>query len=120
MRRLRVAIIDLVTKGPTRSIYARVMHANYASIMPQAVAVWCEAEGHEVSFVCYTGLEDLSDELPGAVDLVFIGAFSQSAQLAYALSNFFQHRGAVTVLGGPHARCYPEDASKYYDYVLGF
>ena len=29
-------------------------------------------------------------------------------------------RGAVTVLGGPHARCYPEDAQKYYDYVLGF
>ena len=28
--------------------------------------------------------------------------------------------GAVTVLGGPHARCYPEDASKYFDYVLGF
>ena len=26
----------------------------------------------------------------------------------------------MTVLGGPHARCYPEDASEYYDYVLGF
>ncbi|MFL5434115.1 MAG: B12-binding domain-containing radical SAM protein [Myxococcales bacterium] len=120
MRRLRVAIIDLVTKGPTRSIYARVMHANYASIMPQAVAVWCEAEGHEVSFVCYTGLEDLSDELPGAVDLVFIGAFTEAALLAYALSSRFRAQGAVTVLGGPHARCYPEDARKYFDYVLGF
>jgi hypothetical protein len=26
----------------------------------------------------------------------------------------------VTVLGGPHARCYPQDAQKYFDYVLGF
>jgi hypothetical protein len=24
------------------------------------------------------------------------------------------------VLGGPHARCYPEDAAHYFDYVLGF
>ena len=52
--------------------------------------------------------------------MLFIGAFTQSAQLAYALSNLFRQRGAVTVLGGPHARCYPEDARKYFDYVLGF
>src|ERR1700750_2060296 len=120
MRRLRFAIIDLVTKGPTRSVYARVMHANYASIMPQAVAVWCEAEGHEVSFVCYTGLEDLSDELPGSCVLVFMGASTEAALLAYALSSRFRAQGAVTVLGGPHARCYPEGARKYFDYVLGF
>ena len=50
----------------------------------------------------------------------FIAAYTQSAQLAYALSNLFRRRGAVTVLGGPHARCYPEDASQYFDYVLGF
>jgi hypothetical protein len=120
MRKLRVGIIDLVTKGPNRSLYARVMHANLASIMPQVVGVWCEEEGHDVTFVCFTGLEDLVDELPRDVDLVFIGAFTQAAQLAYALSNLFRSRGAVTVLGGPHARCYPEDAGKYFDYVLGF
>src|SRR3954468_4841583 len=115
MRRLRIGILDLVTKSPNPSLYGRVMNANLASIMPQVLGVWCEQEGHQVQVVCYTGMEDLLEELPSAVDLVFIGAFSQSAQLAYALSNFFQQRGAVTVLGGPHARCYPEDASKYYD-----
>ena len=120
MRRLQIGILDLVTKSPNPSLYGRVMNANLASIMPQVVGVWCEQEGHQVQVVCYTGVEDLLEELPSAVDLVFIGAFSQSAQLAYALSNFFQQRGAVTVLGGPHARCYPEDASKYADYVLGF
>jgi hypothetical protein len=32
----------------------------------------------------------------------------------------FRAKGAVTVIGGPHARCYPEDAGRYFDYVLGF
>jgi len=96
------------------------MNANLASIMPQVVGVWCEAEGHEVTFVCYTGFEDLAEELPEDVDVVFIGAFTEAALLAYALSNRFRSKGAVTVLGGPHARSYPEDARKYFDYVVGF
>lgn len=120
MRKLRIGVIDLVTQGPTTSLWARVMHANLASIMPQVVAVWCKRQGHDVSFLCYTGLEDLSEALPRNLDLVFIGAFTEAALLAYALSNRFRAEGAVTVLGGPHARCYPQDAQKYFDYVLGF
>ena len=96
------------------------MNANLASIMPQVLAVWCEEAGHEVHYVCYTGAEDLLAEIPADVDLLFIGAFTEAAQLAYALSNLFRQRGAITVLGGPHARCYPEDAQRYFDYVLGF
>ena len=120
MRKLRIGIIDLVARRPTKRLYGRVMNANLASIMPQVVAVWCEEEGHDVTFVCYTGREDISDEIPDQCDLVFIGAFTQAAQLSYALSALCRSRGAVTVLGGPHARCYPEDAAKYFDYVLGF
>lgn len=120
MRKLRIGVIDLVSKGPTRALWARVMNANLASIMPQAVALWCKEEGHDVTFLCYTGFENLAEELPANVDLVFIGAFTEAAQLAYALSNQFRSRGAVTVIGGPHARCYPQDAQKYFDYVLGF
>ena len=120
MRKLRIGIIDLVSKNPTRTMWARVMNANFASIMPQAVAVWCQQEGHDVTYLCYTGLEELADEMPNNVDLVFIGAFTEAAQLAYALSNQFRSRGAVTALGGPHARCYPQDGQKYFDYVLGF
>jgi len=120
MRRLRIGILDLVTKSPNPSLYGRIMNANLASIMPQMLGVWCEQEGHSVTLVCYTGLEDLLEELPKDLDVLFVGAFTQSAQLAYALSNLFRRHGAVTVLGGPHARCYPEDARKYFDYVLGF
>jgi hypothetical protein len=96
------------------------MNASLASIMPQVIGVWCKQEGHEVAFVCYTGFEDLLTELPDNVDVVFIGAFTEAAHTAYALSSLFRGRGAITVLGGPHARCYPEDAARYFDYVLGF
>jgi hypothetical protein len=120
MRRLQIGVIDLVAKGPVQTLYARVMNANLASIMPQVVGAWCESEGHEVTFVCYTGFENFWDELPPKLDLVFIGAFTDAALTAYALSHLFRSKGAVTALGGPHARCYPEDARKHFDYVLGF
>jgi hypothetical protein len=119
-RRRRIGIVDLVTKNSRRSLYGRIMNANLASIMPQVLAVWCEEAGHEVHYVCYTGAEDLLAEIPQDVEVLFIGAFTEAAQLAYAMSNLFRQRGAVTVLGGPHARCYPEDAQRYFDYVLGF
>jgi hypothetical protein len=117
--RLRIGVLDLVTKSRP-SLYGRVMNANLASIMPQVVAVWCERAGHDVQFICYTGIEDLAKELPQELDLLFVGAFTQSAHLAYALSHMFRRRGAVTVIGGPHARCYPEDSARHFDYVLGF
>lgn len=120
IRRLHIGIIDLITKGPTRALWDRVMNASFAGIMPQVVGVWCEEEGHRVTFVSYTGFENLIDELPENVDIVFIGAFTEAAQTAYALSKLFQSRGAVTVLGGPHARCYPQDSIRYFDYVVGF
>ena len=120
MRSLHVTIIDLVTKGPTDSLYARVMNHNLASIMPQVVGVWCEELGHQVRFICYTGREDLHQELLEETDIVIIGAFTRSALTAYAISQMFRARGAVTVLGGPHARSYPQDSAQYFDYVLGF
>lgn len=119
-RKLKIGIIDLVSKKPNNGLFARIMNANFASIMPQVIGVWCEEVGHEVTYVCYTGRENLLNELPVNADLIFIGAFTESAQTAYALSNFCRSRGAVTALGGPHARCYPEDSVKYFDYVVGF
>ncbi|HKB35313.1 MAG TPA: hypothetical protein VKD72_02600, partial [Gemmataceae bacterium] len=120
MKKLRVGIIDLVARGPARSLFMRIMGANLASVMPQAIAAWCAQEGHEVAYLCYTGAGNLLQSPPVAADLVFVSAFTESAQTAYALSNFCRSQGAVTVLGGPHARCYPVDALRYFDYVLGF
>jgi hypothetical protein len=119
MRRLRIGVLDLATNAPVRTVYGRLMNANLASIMPQAVAAWCEQEGHDVCFACYTGLQSPLQALPRTLDLLFIGAFTQAAQLAYALSNVFRRRGTIVALGGPHARSYPADAGRYFDYVLG-
>jgi hypothetical protein len=119
-KKLKVGVVDLVCKGPTHTLWGKIMHANLASIMPQVIATWCEQEGHDVKLVCYTGRENLEQEFSGGFDIVFISSFTQAALLAYALSNNFRKRGIVTVLGGPHARCYPDDARLYFDYVLGF
>src|SRR3954466_4772404 len=120
MRKLKIGVVDLVSKGPNHTLWGRIMYPNLMSIMPQVIATWCSEEGHEVNMICYTGREDLDKELPDGVDLVFLCSFTQAALLAYSLSNFFRSQGVVTVLGGPHARCYPDDAIKYFDYVLGF
>ena len=120
MKKLNIAVVDLVTNRPTRALYSRFMNANLASIMGQATAVWCEELGHDVRYICFTGAEDIVAEVGNGVDVVIIGAFTRSAQFAYALSALFRAGGATTILGGPHARCYPDDAALYFDYVLGF
>jgi hypothetical protein len=119
VRRLRVTVLDLVSKGPSKALWHRLMIPNFASIMPQVIGVWCEELGHEARVVCYTGSEDLPATLADT-DVVFITAFTHAAQFASAISNYARQRGIVTVLGGPHARSYPEDARQYFDYVLGF
>jgi hypothetical protein len=119
-RRLRIGIIDIVENTTKPGLYTRIMNANFAGVMPQAIGVWCEQMGHQVHLVCYTGVEDLTKEFPDDLDFVFVAAFTTAAHLAYALSNLFRSRGAITVLGGPHARCYPEDAQRFFDHVLGF
>jgi len=96
------------------------MNANFASIMPQVVATWCEEQGHSVDLICYTGQEDLDFRHAEPVDFVFISSFTQASFLAYSLSQYYRSQGAVTALGGPHARCYPQDAVRYFDYVFGF
>jgi hypothetical protein len=118
-KRLKIGIVDLIARQPTKSIYARIVNPNYSSITPQFVAVWAEQLGHEVHFVSYTGFENLYRELPQDVDVVFVSTFTQAAYTAYAISNIFRKKNVVTVLGGPHARAYAEDAMRYFDYVMG-
>lgn len=119
MKKLRIGIIDLIHNKPSRSLYRRYMFSNYASIMPQVIGVWCRDEGHEVHYSIYTGTQKINTLVGDHTDLVFISSFSFTAQLAYALSAYYRSLGMVTVLGGPHARSFPEDASLYFDYVLG-
>ena len=116
---IRVGILDLINKKPTRALKARVLKPNYASIMPQAIAVWAEQKGCQVQYMTYTGFEDLYHEMPRDIDVIFVCAFTPAAYLAYSIANFYRKQNVVTVLGGPHARAYPDDARNYFDYVLG-
>lgn len=118
-KKLKVGILDLAARAPSNKMFSRMMRANLASIMPQVIGVWSEEAGHQVQFLCYTGTENLLEELPDDIDVLFISAFTRSAHLAYAISNLYQQQRTITVLGGPHARCYPADAQRYFDYVLG-
>src|SRR3546814_20138958 len=95
MRKLRITVVDLVTKGPTSRLYNRVMNANLASIMPQAVAVWCEELGHDVRYICYTCVEALAAALSQDNDVPSIGASPRQAQPPIPPANL--HRPA------PHA-----------------
>src|SRR5690606_26171762 len=120
MRKLKIGIIDLVSKGPTNTLWARIMHANLASIMPQVVATWCEQAGHEVTFICYTGLENLEKELPRNVNIVFICSFTQAAFLAYGVSMYCTLTCTVTVVGGRNVSFDSDVARTDCDYVLRF
>ena len=120
MRKLKVAVVDILGKSASKKAYSRHMRANNMSIGPQVVAVWCDELGHDVSMVYYNGPDLYQGAVPEDVDIVFINAFSQNAMLAYALSNYFRSKGAVTALGGPHSRSYPDDTAKYFDYAIGF
>ncbi len=115
---MRIKVIDFAERGPTRDLFKRKMSPSFASVMPQAIACWCEELGHDVRYLCYSGGEDLTADA-GETDLLIVGAFTLSAYTAYAVSGIFRAQGAITALGGPHARCYPEDAARHFDYVLG-
>lgn len=114
-----IGIIDLVHNGPTNDLYQRLINSSVMSIMPQVIGAWCRQMGHNVDYVFYGGLSNLSKQIPGKLDIVFINSFTFTAHLAYALSTMLRSKGVITILGGPHARCYPEDSQRYFDYVIG-
>jgi len=115
----RVGVLELVTHAPTAALVSNVLGPNLAGIMPQVISVWAERAGHDVSYLCYTGKQKLPEQIPSEVDVLFVSAFTQSAQLAYAVAYWARSKGITTILGGPHARCYPDDAAQHFDYVVG-
>ena len=120
MRKLRVCVIDLVSRGPC-SLFMRVMAPNLASIMPQVVAVWCSQEGMRSPSSLHRRREPDRRRCLPTPTWSFIGAFTEAAQTAYALEPLLPcPRSRSLPSAVPHARCYPQDALHYFDYVLGF
>ncbi len=119
---MRIGVLDLLTlpaRRPAEIVYNVMLTKQYASVMPQAIAVWCRRRGHETFYGAYWGLGDPRRLLPTDLDLVFVASYTQASALAYALAKLYRRDGVRTVLGGPHAKAFPEDARRFFDLVVG-
>jgi hypothetical protein len=119
---MRIGILDLLSdtlQGDwARRAYGIYFRKQFVTLIPQAIAVWCRQMGHGVRYATYWGQADPLSLLPSDADIVFICSFTQASALAYAISTALRQRGTLTVLGGPHARSFPTDASRYFDIVV--
>ena len=119
---MRIGVIELLKASPARGhlqrLYTRFIIKQYASVMPQAVSVWCRELGHEVHYATYYGQEDPRALLPRDLDLVFIATYTQASALAYALARVFRREGVTTVAGGHHAKSFPADCLRFFDVVV--
>jgi radical SAM superfamily enzyme YgiQ (UPF0313 family) len=118
---MNIGILDLLTvsaRNPLDYADCFVVRKQYASLTPQAIAVWCRQLGHRVHYATYFGFGDPKARLPSDLDVVFISAHTPRAPLAYALSKLYRLERTRTVIGGPHAKAYPQDCLRYFDLVV--
>jgi radical SAM superfamily enzyme YgiQ (UPF0313 family) len=120
---MRIGVLDLLadseSRGCAERIYGHYFRRQFTSIMPQIVSVWCRQLGHDVHYRTFYGQKDPLSLLPADLDIVFISAYTQASALAYALSRIWRQRGTLTVLGGPHAKAFPQDCLRFFDIVVG-
>lgn len=119
---MKIGVLDILSFRPARgwmqSTVARYIYRQYASIMPQAVSVWCRQLGHDTFYATYYGIGDARSLLPDDLDAVFISAYTQACPLAYALAKLFRKDGVLTIIGGPHAKAFPDDCARFFDVVV--
>ena len=119
---MRVGIIDILADTPPGNwrtrLYNLYFRRQLMGIMPQVISVWCRRLGHEVHYMTYYGQKDLLRLLPTEIDVLFVSAYTQASALAYAVAKVFRKRGALTVIGGAHARSFPADCLRFFDLVV--
>jgi len=119
---MRVAVLEILALPENRLaylFYQLLLTKQFASVMPQAVSAWCRQLGHEVSYATYYGIGNPLRLIPSDADFVFLSCYTQVSPLAYALAKILRRGGITTVLGGPHAKAFPRDAVRFFDYVVG-
>ena len=118
---MKIGIIEILTESAP-SAFSSALYGWYrkkfASIMPQVIAVWCHQLGHEVHYTTYYGQSDPLRLLPDELDVLFVSSYTQASPWAYVLSKLFRKRGALTVIGGAHARSFPLDCQRFFDLVV--
>jgi radical SAM superfamily enzyme YgiQ (UPF0313 family) len=122
MNKRRVGVIELISDSAWQNwgtrFYGARFRRHYASIMPQVVAVWCQQLGHEVVYSTYFGQQDPESLLPRDLDVLFVSTYTHASATACALARLHRSRGALTVIGGPHARSFPSDCLRFFDLVV--
>lgn len=123
MANLRVGVLEILNGAVlngrrTERIYNASLRRQYASLMPQAVSVWCRQLGHEVHYATYYGQRDPKSLLPDALDIVFLASDTQSSAVTYALAKLYRREKTLTVVGGPHAKAFPLDCLRFFDLVV--
>lgn len=118
MRICVLEILALPERRPINVLYHLLLTKQFASVMPQAVSVWCRQAGHEVHYATYYGIGDPLRLIPPDCDIAFLSCYTQASPLAYALSKLLRARGITTALGGPHAKAFACDAVRFFDYVV--
>jgi hypothetical protein len=120
---MRIGILELMSAGATKTwthtAYNYLVTKQYASIMPQAISVWCRNLGHKVFYATYFGNCDPKTLLPDDLDIVFISTYTQASSLAYALAKLYRKEKTLTIIGGPHAKQFSQDCLRFFDVVVG-
>jgi hypothetical protein len=119
---LKIGVIELLAAGCSPTIRQTLENflttKQYASIMPQAVAVWARQLGHQVHYATFYGQGDPKSKLPADLDFVFMSVYTKDCALSYALAKLYRHEGTITVIGGPHAKSFPQDCLRFFDLVV--
>ena len=93
---MRIGILELMSAGATRRLdhiaYSYLVTKQYASIMPQAVSVWCRNLGHQVFYATYFGNRYPEQLLPNDLDVVFISTYTQASAWAYVLAKLYRRK----------------------------
>jgi len=118
---MKVGILELValpSKKLSFSAFNLLFSKQYSGVTTQAVSVWCRQLGHDTYYNTYYGVGVPEKQLPDNLDIVFISCCSQFAPLAYALAKLYRKAGVTTVIGGAHAKSFPQDCSRFFDIVV--
>ena len=123
---MRVGVLELLggssfgarTTSRIQAVRHYMTTKQYASVMPQAIAVWCRQSGHQVFYATYYGQGDPKKLMPDDLDVVFIACYTPASAMAYVLAKLYRKEQTLTVIGGPHARSFPHDCLRFFDLVV--
>ena len=110
MNARRVGIIELLTDtrsaGWVDRAYAAVLTKQFASITPQAVAIWCRQLGHRVHYTTYYGQTDPKSLLPPDLDVLFVTSMAKPPLPRFPSDGVL--RGSLFAIYGLGVRGLPE------------